>query len=196
MNDQITTLKQHVTQLASKENFRHHQWFIKYHLEIVEKIALELLEKYPEADRDTVLVMCWIHDYGKILDFDNQYSRQYVDQGIQKLIELGFDKDFAKKVGDYVELFDKHGQVDLHTAPIEVRIASTADACSHFASPFHYTYWHENPTKSTQEIIDGKPERINIDWNDKIVLPEAKAVFEKYYKITLIQNGQLPERYL
>lgn len=196
MNDKIELLKQHIIELANNPNFRHHQWFVKYHLEIVEKIALELIENYPDANKEVVRVMCWMHDYGKILDFDNQYSRKYIDQGIQKLIQLGFDKDFAKKVGDYIELFDRRGEVDLRTAPIEVQITSTADACSHFASPFHYTYWHENPDKPTQEIIDGKPERINIDWNDKIVLPEARAVFEKYYEITLIQNGQLPESYL
>lgn len=197
MNDSsFENLKAHITQLASDVRFRHHDWFITYHLEIVEKITLELCDIYPEADKNICRVMAWMHDYGKIIDFDTQYATKHAVAGKSKMIEMGFAPDFADKVTSSIEWMDKRSEVDLHDAPIEVRIVSTADGCSHFASPFHYTYWHENPGKSTAEIIEGKKERIRIDWEDKIVLPEAKAAFEPFYNVTCVQNGQLPESYI
>lgn len=195
MDETFERLKAHITELAARPTFRHHKWFIKYHLEIVERIINELLEFYPEADRRTVIVMGWMHDYGKIIEFESQYAREHVDQGVAKMIELGYDEAFSRQVGDYIEWMDKRGTADLREAPIEVQIVSTADACSHFASPFHYTYWYENPDKPIEEIVAGKPARISTDWDDKMVLPEAKKAFQHYYDVTKVQNGAIPEKF-
>lgn len=196
MDDTFERLKQHISELAARPTFRHHQWFLEYHLKIVERIINELLEYHPEADRQVAMVMGWMHDYGKLLEFESQYAREHVDQGIAKMIELGYDEAFAHKVGDYIEWMDKRSTVDLRTAPIEVQIVSSADACSHFASPFHYTYWYENSDKPISEIVAGKPARISTDWDDKMVLPEARRAFQQYHDVTKVQNGALPERFL
>lgn len=196
MQNTIQALKTHVADIAGDPAFRHHDWFVTYHLEVVERIAKELLAHYPEADADLVEVMVWMHDYGKILDFDRQYDRALVDVGRDKLIELGFAPDFASRAADYIEWMDKRSEVDLHKAPIEVQIVSSADGGSHFASPFHPIYYHENPDKPLAGILAGKPQRISIDWERKITLPEARAAFAPYYEVTKVQNGQLPQTFL
>lgn len=67
MQEKIEAWKAHVREVSANPGFVHHEWFVRWHLEIVERIAFELCEKYPAADKELVEVMVWLHDYGKAL---------------------------------------------------------------------------------------------------------------------------------
>lgn len=196
MENKIEAFRDHVAEISANPEFVHHKWFVDWHLKIVERIGMELSEHYPEVNRDLIIVMTWLHDYGKILDFDRQYERDLLDKGRDKLIELGFDEAFANKAADFVEWGDKNTTIDLRQAPIEVRILSSADGGLHLFGPFFALHWYENPDLSVGELMQRAVKKLNKDWDGKIVLPEARAAFEKYYQVAMVQAGELPTKFL
>lgn len=200
MLDKIVAFREHVKEAASNPDFLHHKWFVQWHLEIVEKIASELCEHHTEANREIVEVMVWLHDYGKILDFEHEYTATQ-EYGPKILAQLGFDPKFAVTVLKGVELLDRKNEIDLHQAPIEVQIVSSADGCSHMVGPFFYIFWHESTDKTFagktfEELMHLNRMKVEKDWNRKVVLPEARQAFEGRYKLILEQTGILPARYV
>jgi len=199
MQDKIETFRDHVIATSANPEFLHHKWFVPWHLEIVEKLALELCDLYPEADRDMVRLMAWLHDYGKTLDYDNQYEMT-LHAGRQKLTEIGFPSEIVERAVNNIETLDKKLELDLHAAPIEVQIVSSADGCSHMVGPFMNIFWNEATDKTFagkeyEELMDLNRKKLEKDWDHKIVLPEAREAFAKRHQILLEQAGQLPDRF-
>lgn len=195
MITRIEAFKEHVKAASADPGFVHHEWFVVWHLELVERIALELLERYPDADRDIVIVLAWLHDYGKILDFEHQYEVT-LTAGRNKLTELGFAADFVDRVIGYAAIIDQKLTRDLHESPIEVQIVSSADAASHHVGPFMPEYWRENPGMSVDELMASQRRKTLKDWERKMVLPEVRAAFEWRHRAALEQAGELPEKFL
>mgnify|MGYP000931649644 FL=1 len=191
MDDKVQKLREYITEKSASESFVHYKWFAKWHLSIVEHIAEQLLSHYPDADPEIVRVMTWMHDYGKIVDFDNQYDHKYVEDGKNVLIGLGFDVQFAESVAENIKTLDKKENID--QANIEVQIVSSADGCSHLVGPFGSLYWWEHPDKDFEEIMQDNVHKLNTDWDKKVTLPEARAAYRAFHDMELNKaEGVIP----
>lgn len=195
METLIQKFKDHITEAAANPSFVHHDWFVKYHLNFVEKIALELCDKYPDADRNIVLVLAWVHDYAKIIDKDKEHDEDMFEKGREKLIEIGFEKEFADKVTDHLALFEKKMEIDLNHAPIEVRIVSSSDAAAHLIGPFWAIFFKENAEKTIEELMESNRKKLKKDWERKIVLPEVREAFLERNKFVNEQAGNFPTKF-
>ena len=188
----LEKLKTAVTERSADHNFVHHKWFVKYHLEIVEKIALELCDKYSNANKFKVLTLAWLHDYEKIIDLDNQYNTE-LEATMELMRELGFETTFIEQM--VVDLNIYNAKENLSTSTIEIQIVSSSDAASHSVGPFMCLYWYENPSLSVEELMAANIRKISIDWEKKITLPEVKEAFSRFRDFNLQVAGQLPQKY-
>lgn len=195
MSELVERLRSRVIDASSKPDFVHHTWYPQFHLEIVDHLAKELLAFYPAADAELVGALVWLHDYGKTISEANA-DELSVDAGSRLLTEIGFDRKFIDRAAAYLRLVNDSWDADLSTAPIEVQIVSTADGCSHFIGPFFHLWWWEHADQPFEALMAENRRKMIKDWTRKIVLPEARAVFEARYRLLLEQTGVFPERYL
>lgn len=192
MDQSLLKIKNWIIDEASNPKFMHHQWFVQFHLEIFEKIALELCDAYSNADRDLIVAITWLHDLPKIKNKKN--IDDVSDELYSKLIEFGCANDFIDKVVEYIKLQDSYKQVDIRNTPIEVQICSSSDGASHLIGPFFSIYWFENPNKKINEILESNLLKLKKDWELKIVLPEVKNIFKGRFNFLLEQNGQINKK--
>jgi hypothetical protein len=190
--DLNTELRRRVTAASQNPEFVHHAWFVEYHLDVVQHIAAELCSVYPKVDAKLVDALVWLHDYEKIIDFDNQYNTELV--ATRRLMEeVGYEKQAIEDMAGIINRYN--AKQDLPSAPIELQIVSSADGASHLVGPFITLYWYEHPHKSIGELQADNRKKLATDWSQKITLPEVKAAFNARYQFALEHAGQLPARY-
>lgn len=194
MQENLTKFKNIVIENFSRKDFTYHEWMVEYHLKIVEKIAIELCDIYTDADRDIVLALVWFHDFGKPIDEKNERAVTLAE-GPKVMLECGYSQEFIDRVVECWQLMEKKNEIDIRTTPIETQIVSSSDGASHFIGVFYPSYFNENGDDfaTTQKHLLEKMEK---DWNRKIVLPEVQQAFEGRYLQAKEMLGEFPDKFL
>lgn len=192
MQEKLEALQQKVVEINAELGFIHHCWYTQWHLQIVVKIASELAQHYPEADKSVVEAAAWLHDIGKALGDNGGNAKE----ARRILEENSFSQAFIEEVVYVIERMDMHSDIDISKETIEVQIVSSADGCSHLVGPFMPIFVYEFHDRPFFDLMRGNANKARLDWHRKITLPEAQKAFRKYYEVTLVQAGELPKKYI
>ena len=154
---------------------------------------MELCDMYTDADRDIVQALVWFHDFGKPIDEKNERTVT-LQEGPNTMISCGFSQEFINKVIEYWQLMEKKNEIDIANTPIEVQIVSSADGASHFTGVFYPSYFGDGDDfTTTQKHLKDKIEK---DWNRKMVLPEVREAFQTRYEHAREMFGGFPDTFL
>lgn len=175
----VLKVKKKVTEICSEKHFIHHKWYVEYHLNIVEKISLQLCEKYAEADQLWVLLLVWMHDFEKIVRNGSIYQGTL---GKEFLEDLDFSPENISKLLSDIDIFERKTDIKLVDAKIEIKIVSSADAAAHLIGPFYSIFWWENPHESIENLRKSNWDKLEKDWNKKVVLSEIIETYENHYQ--------------
>lgn len=191
----VEEVKQKILKLAKENNL---QWFYNLHQIEVVKSAEELLKYYPQADKEVVMLACWLHDIVHYTaktaeDIKKVKPNHHVEGGLMAkkiLTEFGLDEIKIEKVKKCVERHRNNS--DYPAENIEEKILVAADSYSHLRSIFYFTYFKFHPEDSIDEMVSTDLAKLERDWIDIQIIPEAKKLAENKY----LMLKELLETYL
>jgi len=168
-------------------------WFYQKHILVVEKLAMELCDNYPEANRDAVSLMVFLHDIGRA---DN-HSENHDLYGSEYARKLLTKNQFSTNFIDLVAEGCKTHSCDTFSKPtsLEGKILATADAMSHFHNGFYlqifYSWSQKIDEKHYPKLVKQQNfanlkkklfEKMDGDLNSKIFFTEAKEAILPFYQ--------------
>lgn len=170
--------------------------FFKLHLPEVTASARDLLEQYPEADKNIVLVSAWLHDLGhfaaKTLDDVDKVKADHHLVGAQMaekfLQKYNLPADQLAKIKSCI--LCHRAKEPYIPKSIEEKIVVVADTLSHFQSIFYLLYFKIYPNETLDQYVAKQKEKLARDWRDLALLPKAQDLARQKYEIisTMLDN--------
>jgi putative nucleotidyltransferase with HDIG domain len=181
----IKDSQEEVKRLANKNGWL---WFYKMHQNEVIKYAEKLLNIYGEADKEIVLISCWLHDIGhyyarngkEIIKVKKEHHTNGAEIAGEFLKKYNLEKEEVDKIKNCILRHRNHAPYLAET--LEEKIVVAADTLSHFGSIFYLTYFKFHPAHSLERMVKDDLEKIERDWRDLQIIPEAKKMAETEYK--------------
>jgi HD superfamily phosphodiesterase len=175
-----------IKDLAAKNGW---QWFYDLHQKEVIKYAEQLLKIYKKADRQIVIISCWLHDiahyYAKN---DNEIlavkPTHHIDGAniAEKLLKnCSVSEEEIKKIKNCI-LCHRNNQPYIPKT-IEEKIVTVADTMSHFGSIFYFTYFKFHPTHSLERMVADDLDKLKRDWRDLGLLPKSQRLVRQEYEV-------------
>lgn len=180
----IPDIQKYLIKLAKEHNFI---WFYDLHqLEVVKSAGL-LLEKYPKADKDIIILSCWLHDIKHFMangekEIEAIKPNHHIEGAVEARKILNQYNLPEEKIGKVCKCIERHrNRPGYEPVSIEEKIVASADALSHFYSVFFLTFFKVHPSTDLNTMVDMEKEKIERDWRDVNILPEAGKIAEMRY---------------
>jgi len=170
--------------LQACKNSKFLQKDYEYHTGIVEKLSLQLAEKF-NADKTVVQLAAILHDIGRVKYDPKEHEITSAKEAERILSELNVPKEIIEKVKECI-LKHRHEDKEMPEL-LEAKILKIADAWSHFKKPLHLLALRAALTQNIEEPLEWLKlklerdleflERSDLDIKD--VIGECKAVYQK-----------------
>jgi len=164
-------------------------WFFDFHLREVVAASEDLLKKYPEADREVVILASWMHDLGHLVaitldEVDSVKADHHLvgEKMAQKMLEpYNLPKEKQAKIARAI--LCHRAKEPYLPQTIEEKIVAVADTLSHFESIFYLAYFKIYPKDSLEVFVTKQKEKMARDWRDLALLPEAQEIARPRYEM-------------
>ena len=121
-------------------------WYVKDHLDVVDNISQALARKTGgKVDYEMLHAMTWMHDLPKMM---GDKTEQGFETHVRPILEQRYAPDRVEEIMTNLKSFEgMKGMTPEQRAalPIEVQIASAADAASHYVPGFLQDYQNDHP---------------------------------------------------
>lgn len=163
-------------------------WFYNMHQKEVVKYAEKLSELYPQANKQIVLISCWLHDIGhyyakdgkEIIELKKKHHISGAEIADEFLKQYGLGQGEVDKIKTCILRHRNNEEYRAET--LEEKIVVVADTLSHFGSIFYFVYFKFHPEHSLERMVKDELEKLDRDWRDLGILPEARRLVEAEYK--------------
>lgn len=163
-----------MTDKETKEMFSDF-WF--FHLKPVIDFSKILAKKY-KANMEVVWLSAILHDIAR-LDDKEPHDEIGAEKAYKMLLKRGVNKEIANDAKDVIltHRCKKHKPKTL-----EQKILATADAVTHFKTPF-YLWFSYISNKSFRDNLESGLQKIKRDYEKKIFFENEKKLVKKEYDI-------------
>lgn len=155
------------------DDFGSDPYQLREHVLEAEKWASFMLNKYPEADRDVVMLSVWLHDSGY---YPIQKEIDHAITGEQKAREFLTKENFAEEKAEKVlHCVRAHRCRDVIPESLEDKIIAFVDSASHMTHPM---YIYIAMAKIEYKAID----KLERDYRDLSFFPDIKKELTPLYE--------------
>ncbi len=170
-----------VKQIIEKECADLDYFDYKYHLLPVVEYAQKLAE-ICDVNKEVVELSAWLHDIGRIKFGARNHELTGAAEAERILKQFGYSDEIIEQVKHCILAHRGSGSIQPQT--MEAKVVATADALAHFDMflPLLTAIGKRGKAKDDKIIYRWIYEKMERDWNKKILIPEAMEIAEEKYR--------------
>lgn len=170
-----------VKQIVEKECADLDYFDYKYHLLPVVEYAAKLAE-ICDVNKEIVELSAWLHDIGRIKFGARNHELTGAAEAERILKQFGYSDEIIEQVKHCILAHRGSGSIQPQT--MEAKVVATADALAHFDMflPLLTAIGKRGKAKDDKIIYRWIYEKMERDWNRKILIPEAMEIAEEKHR--------------
>ena len=179
-----------IKQIIEKEYADLDYFDYRHHLLPVVEYA-EKLAEICDANKEVVELSAWFHDIGRIKFGSRNHELTGAAEAEKILKQFGYSDEIIEQVKHCI--LSHRGSGSIQPQTMEAKVVATADALAHFDMflPLLTAIGKMEKGKDARIIYGWLYEKMERDWNKKILIPEAMEIAEgKYRAIKLLLDNE------